>query len=88
MNDKITALLKFLKELFEKKWSGQLRLNFHKGDLSEKMEKKESIKLENNPLIPINWGKAIDVDIESGKFSRSFKEVLSDASPPPQAKGE
>lgn len=45
MNDKLTALLKFLKELWENKFTGQLRLNFHEGNLSEKVEKKESIKL-------------------------------------------
>lgn len=49
MNDKLVALLKFLKELFEKKYTGQLRLNFHEGNLSEKIEKKESIKLDSPP---------------------------------------
>jgi len=45
MNDKLVLLLKFLKELFDNKWTGQLRLNFHEGNLSEKIEKKESCKL-------------------------------------------
>ena len=46
MNDKLVALLKFLKELFDKRYTGQLRLNFHEGNLSEKVEKKESVRLE------------------------------------------
>ena len=45
MVNKLEALLKFFKELFEKKWTGQLRLNFHEGNLSEKIEKKEKVEL-------------------------------------------
>ena len=63
-----------------KKKSCQIRINLHEGNLSDKIEVKESIKLENDPLIPINWGKAIDADIDSGKFSRSLKEVLDEKS--------
>ena len=88
MNDKLVLLLKFLKELFEKKYTGQLRLNFHEGNLSEKVEKKESIKL-NDSFIPENWEEAINADIKSGKFSRSFKETQEEKiSSPPQAKGK
>jgi len=43
--DKIELLIKLLKELFTKHYTGQLRLNFHEGNLSEKIEKKDSIKL-------------------------------------------
>lgn len=46
MDNKLVSLMKFLKKLFEKRYTGQLRLNFHEGNLSEKIEKKESIKLE------------------------------------------
>jgi len=49
MNEKLTLLLK---ELFEKKYTGQLRLNFHEGNLSEKIEKKENIKLLNEEITP------------------------------------
>ena len=45
--EKLTALLELFKKLMNSKFTGQLRLNFHKGDLSEKVEKKESIKLDN-----------------------------------------
>ena len=37
MNDKIEKLLQFIKELQDKKYTGQLRINFHKGDISNKM---------------------------------------------------
>lgn len=46
MENKLILLMKFLEELWVKKFTGQLRLNFHEGNLSEKVEKKESIKLE------------------------------------------
>ena len=46
MDNKLVSLIKFLKDLFEKRYTGQLRLNFHEGNLSEKVEKKESIKLD------------------------------------------
>uniref|UniRef100_A0A6H2A2N0 Uncharacterized protein n=1 Tax=viral metagenome TaxID=1070528 RepID=A0A6H2A2N0_9ZZZZ len=46
MTDKIEKLLRFIKELMDNKKSCQLRLNFHEGNLSEKVEKKESIKLD------------------------------------------
>lgn len=46
MNDKIEKLFKFLKELLDNKKSCQVRLNLHEGNLSEKIEVKESIKLE------------------------------------------
>ncbi len=78
--DKIELLIRFIKKISENGFTGQLRLNFHEGNLSEKVEKKESVKIGNDPLIPINWGKAIDADIESGKFSRSLKEVLDEKS--------
>lgn len=41
----LTKLLDFIKQLSDRKWTGQLRLNFHEGNLSEKIEKKESEKL-------------------------------------------
>ena len=42
MNDKIEKLFRFLKELMDKKQSAQIRINLHEGDLSEKVEVKES----------------------------------------------
>lgn len=50
MEKKCLSLFKFLQELFKKRWTGQLRLNIHKGDLSEKIEKKESIRLTHKPV--------------------------------------
>ena len=46
MNEKIKKLFRFIKELMDSKKSVQVRLNFHEGDLSEKVEVKESVKLE------------------------------------------
>jgi hypothetical protein len=45
MNEKIEKLFRFIKELMDSKKSAQLRINFHEGDLSEKVEVKESRKL-------------------------------------------
>ncbi len=40
MNDKLTALLKFLKELLEKKFTGSIKINFHKGNVcNDEVEK-------------------------------------------------
>uniref|UniRef100_A0A6M3IUX5 Uncharacterized protein n=1 Tax=viral metagenome TaxID=1070528 RepID=A0A6M3IUX5_9ZZZZ len=50
MNDKLISLMKFLEELWVKKFTGQLRLNFHEGNLSEKIEKKESMKLDDKSI--------------------------------------
>lgn len=41
----IKKILALLKELSDTKFTGQLRLNFHNGDISEKIEKKESFKV-------------------------------------------
>lgn len=46
MPDKIALLVKFIEELWVKKFTGQIRLNFHEGNLSEKIEKKESLLIE------------------------------------------
>lgn len=46
MSDKVEKLFRFLKELMDTKKSAQVRINFHQGDLSEKVEIKESMKLE------------------------------------------
>lgn len=43
---KLESFLKLIRDLVENKFTGQLRLNFHEGNLSEKIEKKESLKLE------------------------------------------
>ena len=40
MNDKLTALLKFLKRLFENKFTGSIKINFHKGNIcNDEVEK-------------------------------------------------
>lgn len=44
--NKLDLFLKFIKDLIDKRYTGQLRLNFHEGNLSEKVEKKESVRLE------------------------------------------
>jgi len=41
----LKKLLALLKNLMDNKFTGQLRLNFHNGDLSEKVEKKEGFKI-------------------------------------------
>lgn len=46
MNEKLEAFLKLVKRLMDDKKSAQVRLNFHQGDLSEKIEVKESLILE------------------------------------------
>ena len=46
MNPKIEKLFKLIKELLDNKKSVQLRINLHEGNLSEKVEVKENIKLE------------------------------------------
>jgi len=38
-------LLKLIERLIRIKWTGQLRLNFHEGSLSKKIEKTESVEL-------------------------------------------
>ncbi len=48
MQPKLENFLKFLEKLFKNKFTGQLRLNFHEGNLSEKIEKKESIFLKED----------------------------------------
>ena len=68
MNEKIERLFRFIKELMDNKKSVQVRLNFHEGDLSEKVEVKENLKLGFDPLIPNNWEEKIERDIESGTF--------------------
>lgn len=45
MNEKIERLFRLIKELLDNKKSCQVRLNLHEGNLSEKIEVKESVKL-------------------------------------------
>ena len=45
MNPKIEKLFKLIKELLDNKKSVQLRINLHEGNLSEKVELKESLEL-------------------------------------------
>jgi len=45
MNEKIEKLFRLLKDFIDKEKSLQISINLHKGDLSEKVEIKESIKL-------------------------------------------
>lgn len=40
--NKLEAFLTLLRDLMDKRFTGQVRLNFHEGNLSEKIEKKES----------------------------------------------
>jgi len=46
MNPKIEKLFRLIKELLDKKKSVQLRVNLHEGNLSEKVEVKESFNLK------------------------------------------
>ena len=46
MNEKIEKLFRFIKELMENKKSAQLRINFHEGDMANKIEVKEGIDLK------------------------------------------
>ncbi len=46
MNGKIEKLFRFIKDLVDSKKSAQVRINFHEGNISEKIEMKESLKLE------------------------------------------
>jgi len=46
MNPKIEKLFKLIKELLDNKKSVQLRINLHEGNLSEKVEVKESLELK------------------------------------------
>lgn len=43
--DKIKQILSLLKDLMDNKYTGQLRINLHDGDISSKMEKKDTIKI-------------------------------------------
>jgi hypothetical protein len=45
MNPKIEKLFKLIKEFLDNKKSVQLRINLHEGNLSEKVEVKESFSL-------------------------------------------
>lgn len=45
MNEKIEKLLRLIREFLNDKKSCQIRINFHEGNLSERIEVKESIKL-------------------------------------------
>lgn len=40
-------LIAYIKKLIESKWTGQLRVNLHKGDLSKKIEVKTIIMEKN-----------------------------------------
>ena len=46
MNEKIEKLFRLIKDFLDKKKSVQIRINLHQGDISEKVEVKESVKLE------------------------------------------
>jgi len=46
MHEKLEKLLKLIKEFLEKKKSCQIRVNLHEGNLSEKIEVKETHHLE------------------------------------------
>ena len=43
--DKIKSILIILKDLMTNKYTGQIRINLHEGNISSKMEKKDIIKL-------------------------------------------
>lgn len=62
--NKLDLFLKFIKDLMDKRYTGQLRLNFHEGNLSEKVEKKESVKL----------------NIPEAKFITEYKKRLPECS--------
>ncbi len=46
MNPKIEKLFRLIKEFIDNKKSVQLRINLHEGNLSEKVEVKESLDLK------------------------------------------
>ena len=46
MNEKIEKLFRFIRELMDSKKSVQVRLNFHEGDMANKIEVKEGIDLK------------------------------------------
>jgi hypothetical protein len=43
--NKLESFLTLLRDLMDKRFTGQVRVNFHEGNLSEKVEKKESVVL-------------------------------------------
>jgi hypothetical protein len=43
---KLENLLKLIKEYVDSKKSAQIRINFHEGDISEKVEIKESLSIK------------------------------------------
>jgi hypothetical protein len=45
MNPKIDKLFKLIKDMLDNKKSVQLRINLHEGNLSDKIEIKESLSL-------------------------------------------
>ncbi len=46
----LQKLIQYLNELIKINFTGQLRLNFHEGNLSEKVEKKESVRLDEETV--------------------------------------
>uniref|UniRef100_A0A6M3L4K0 Uncharacterized protein n=1 Tax=viral metagenome TaxID=1070528 RepID=A0A6M3L4K0_9ZZZZ len=46
MTDTAKTVIIFIMELMDKEFSGELRLNFHKGDLSAKIHKTETLNLK------------------------------------------
>lgn len=46
MSDKLPKILKIIMDYIERKKSCQIRINLHEGNLSEKVEVKESLKIE------------------------------------------
>ena len=45
MHEKLEKLLKYIKELQKKEYTGQLRINFHRGNIAIVLEMKNTIKL-------------------------------------------
>ena len=47
----VKKLLSFLKKLMDNKFTGRIVLNFHKGNLSKKVGRKESVDLDSIGLL-------------------------------------
>lgn len=57
----------------DKRYTGQLRLNFHEGNLSEKIEKKESVRLQVDFSVPETQCPICKEYIEPGFLFRIIK---------------
>jgi len=42
----LRKIIELLRELMSNKWTGQIVINFHKGDISSKVERKDVIVIE------------------------------------------